>query len=79
MYDSFGLKGTIPGHSQIWLIPDGDEPPGQQNYAGPNNNHGANGENVLFCDGYMMDGFPHKEYSHRYALSQDDRTDLTEH
>jgi len=71
IYNSFGLKGIIPGPSQIWLMLDGDEPPGHQNYPDPNNNHGASGGNVSFCDGHVS-WIPVKEYLYRYELSQDE-------
>lgn len=71
MYDTFGLKGTVPGPSAIWLIPDGDEPPGRQNFPDPNNNHGDEGSNVAFCDGHV-EWIPTKRYLYRYELSQDE-------
>ena len=75
MFDTFGLKGTVPGPSQIWLIPDGDDPnPGRQNYPDPVNNHGASGSNVLFCDGHV-EWIPEKTHLFRYELSQDEKRD----
>jgi prepilin-type processing-associated H-X9-DG protein len=60
MFHTFGLKGNAPGPSQIWLIPDGDDPhPGGQNYPDPVNNHGETGGNVLYCDGHRV-GFPRR-------------------
>lgn len=75
MFDTFGLKGTVPGPSQIWLIPDGDDPfPGRQNYPDPVNNHGAAGSNVLFCDGHV-EWIPEKKHLYSYELSQDEDRD----
>ncbi len=74
MFDTFGLKGTVPGPSQIWLIPDGDDPPGRQNFPDANNNHGASGGNVLQCDGHV-EWIPTKIYLFRYELSQDEHRD----
>ncbi len=70
-YGTFGLKGIKPGPSQIWLVLDGDEPPGNQNYPDPNNNHGAEGGNVSFCDGHVQ-WVPVKKYVYQYELSQDE-------
>jgi prepilin-type N-terminal cleavage/methylation domain-containing protein/prepilin-type processing-associated H-X9-DG protein len=75
MFDTFGLKGTVPGPSRIWLIPDGDDPyPGRQNYPDPVNNHGATGSNVLFCDGHV-EWIPEKKFLFMYELSQDEKRD----
>jgi prepilin-type N-terminal cleavage/methylation domain-containing protein/prepilin-type processing-associated H-X9-DG protein len=70
-YDVFGLKGVLPGPSQIWLFVDGDEPPGRQNYPDPNNNHGDKGGNVSFCDGHAG-WVSRKAYLYSYELSQDE-------
>jgi prepilin-type N-terminal cleavage/methylation domain-containing protein/prepilin-type processing-associated H-X9-DG protein len=75
MFDTFGLKGTVPGPSQIWLIPDGDDPyPGRQNYPDPVNNHGETGSNVLYCDGHVA-WIPEKNHLYAYELSQDENRD----
>ena len=49
-----GLVGTVPGPSRIWLLYDADDgkPSGSNNYPNPVDNHGADGANVLFCDGH---------------------------
>lgn len=74
MFDTFGLQGTVPGPSQIWLIPDGDDPPGRQNFPDPQNNHGAEGANVLHCDGHV-EWIPTRIYLYRYELAQDEHRD----
>jgi prepilin-type N-terminal cleavage/methylation domain-containing protein/prepilin-type processing-associated H-X9-DG protein len=75
MFDTFGLKGTVPGPSRIWLIPDGDDPyPGRQNYPDPVNNHGASGSNVLLCDGHV-EWIPEKKHLFSYEQSQDEKRD----
>ena len=70
-YDTFGLKGTIPGPSQIWLILDGDEPPLLQNFPDKYNNHGDKGGNVVCCDGHT-EWIPTAQYLYRCELSQDE-------
>ena len=49
-----GLVGTVPGPTRIWLLYDADDgkPTGKNNYPDPVDNHGADGSNVLFCDGH---------------------------
>ncbi len=76
-YDAFGLKGVVPGPAQIWLIPDGDEPPGRQNFPDKNNNHGDRGGNVVFCDGHAM-WVPTSRYDYMYELSQDENRSAPE-
>lgn len=70
-YNAFGLKGTVAGPSRIWLVVDGDEPPGRQNYPDPNNNHGDAGGNASFCDGHV-EWVPRKQYLAAYEMSQDE-------
>ncbi len=69
-YNAFGLRGRVPGPSQIWLALDGDEPPGRQNYPDANNNHGESGGNVSFCDGHV-EWITASRYLYRFELSQD--------
>ena len=49
-----GYVGTVPGPTRIWLLYDADDgkPTGKNNYPDPVDNHGADGSNVLFCDGH---------------------------
>ncbi len=70
-YDTFGLKGIVPGPSQIWLILDGDEPPLLQNFPDKYNNHGDKGGNVVCCDGHT-EWIPTAQYLYRCELSQDE-------
>jgi type II secretory pathway pseudopilin PulG len=70
-YDSFGLKGTRPSPSDIWLITDGDEPPGIQNFPDENNNHGASGANSACVDGHAA-WVRRREFIFKYELSQDE-------
>jgi len=54
---SFGLRGTVPGPSQTWLMVDADlfgsTLAGAINdYPDPTDNHGATGHNALFADGH---------------------------
>jgi prepilin-type N-terminal cleavage/methylation domain-containing protein len=68
-FDSFGLKGTKPGPSAIWLLLDGDETSG--NYPSSTGNHGPQGLNVEFCDGHV-DWITQKQWNFSYELSQDE-------
>jgi len=49
-----GALGAVPGASRIWLLYDADDgkPTGKNNYPDPADNHGADGVNILFCDGH---------------------------
>jgi len=55
----FKLKGTTGSPSKIWIIHDGDDavsfPPGKSSnndYPDSVDNHGAEGANVIYCDGH---------------------------
>jgi prepilin-type N-terminal cleavage/methylation domain-containing protein/prepilin-type processing-associated H-X9-DG protein len=52
----FGLQGQRIGPTQIWLIFDGDRdgPGAIGNYPDKNDDHGAEGGNILFCDGHVQ-------------------------
>ncbi len=79
---SFGLRGTIPGPSAIWLFVDADEgpsvgpgnrplsPPARNDYPDKWDNHGADGYNGVFCDGHA-EWIRGKEFVRRLELSQD--------
>jgi prepilin-type N-terminal cleavage/methylation domain-containing protein/prepilin-type processing-associated H-X9-DG protein len=56
---AFGLRGTVPGPSRIWLMVDADSILSVQtdkgsinDYPDPYDNHGAAGHNALFADGH---------------------------
>jgi prepilin-type processing-associated H-X9-DG protein len=54
-----GFIGMVPGPSRIWLQMDADDMPTtgisiHNNYPDPDNNHGAAGANVNFCDGHAQ-------------------------
>ena len=54
-----GFIGMVPGPSRIWLQIDADDMPNtgisiHNNYPDPDNNHGAAGANVNFCDGHAQ-------------------------
>ena len=51
----FGLKGHVTGPSEIWLIKEADYsyPGAMNNYPDEGDNHGAEGENVLFADAHV--------------------------
>lgn len=54
---AFGLTGTIPGPSRIWLQVDADSlfstlPGAINDYPDPTSPHGPDGHNANFCDGH---------------------------
>jgi len=72
----FGLRGVRISASQIWLIVDGDRNPGGpgaiNNYPDKNDDHGAEGGNVLLCDGHVAWVKGGKNYVVSYEISQDE-------
>jgi len=73
---AFGMKGWIPGPSQVWLFADADKTrPGVAgalpNWPDKSDNHGEVGGNVSFCDGHA-EFIRQREYFYRYELSQDE-------
>ena len=71
----YGLQGTTVGASQIWLIMDGDRSgPGQarNNRPDPCDNHGAEGGNILMCDGHVEWVKGGKNYDVKYEIAQDE-------
>lgn len=70
---AFGLKGTVVGPTDIYLIFDGDGqgPGARNNYPDVNDNHGESGTNYQMCDGSAR--FVKKEgYLLAYEKSQDE-------
>jgi len=68
-FNNFGLHGTIPGPSRIWLLLDGDD--GFGNYPSEDRNHGTRGLNVEFCDGHV-EWITRPKWALSYELSQDE-------
>jgi prepilin-type N-terminal cleavage/methylation domain-containing protein/prepilin-type processing-associated H-X9-DG protein len=70
-----GLRGRQVGPTEIWLIVDGDRfGPGQvNNYPDRNDDHGAEGGNILMCDGHVEWVKGGKNYVFKYELSQDEQ------
>ncbi len=70
----FGLKGMQISATQIWLIfdGDGDGPRAINNYPDPNDNHGAEGGNILMCDGHVQWVKGGKNYVIAYETAQDE-------
>ena len=73
---AFGLRGTIPGPSRIWLQVDADSlfatfPGAINDYPDPGDNHGAAGHNVNFGDGHA-NFVTIKRYLFERELSQDE-------
>jgi prepilin-type processing-associated H-X9-DG protein len=65
----FKLKGQLGSPCNIWIMYDGDD-----GVAGSNNdypdaidNHGADGGNVIFCDGHA-EWTPASRYAERFAF-----------
>ena len=54
----FMLKGTTGSPCKVWIILDGDDPisyggkTSNNDYPDPPDNHGAEGGNIIFCDGH---------------------------
>lgn len=69
-HDSFGLKGVVPGASQIWIIVD-NQSLGEPYYPDKLDNHGSDGANVGFCDGHVT-WVTRQSYLRSYELSQDE-------
>jgi prepilin-type processing-associated H-X9-DG protein len=72
----FGLRGMRVGPTQIWLIVDGDRqgPGAQNNEPDANDDHGAEGGNVLMCDGHVQWIKGGKNYRKQFETSQDENT-----
>ena len=65
-----------PGPSRIQLIHDADDqfaslPGSLNNYPDKTDNHGAAGENVIYCDGHAA-WVPAKNFLNDYNISNDD-------
>jgi prepilin-type N-terminal cleavage/methylation domain-containing protein/prepilin-type processing-associated H-X9-DG protein len=73
---AFGLKGTVAGAVNNWLMVDADDevapgPPVSYNdYPDSLNNHGAEGANVNFADGHAQ-WVKQRDYVYSYELSAD--------
>lgn len=68
--DSLGLKGTIPGPSQIWVLLDGDDI-NTPNYPTRTGNHGEAGINAACADGHVG-WVKQSRYLLEYERSQDE-------
>jgi prepilin-type N-terminal cleavage/methylation domain-containing protein/prepilin-type processing-associated H-X9-DG protein len=70
----FGLRGQRIGPTQIWLIFDGDRggPGAVNNYPDKNDDHGAEGGNILFCDGHVQWVKGGMNYVIAYETGQDE-------
>jgi len=68
------LKGVHVGPTQIWLIVDGDRAGSgaANNYPDKNDDHGAAGGNVLFCDSHVQWVKGGKNYILSYETAQDE-------
>ena len=74
----FGLRGQLISPTQIWLIFDGDRwnpranDNRNNNYPDPWDDHGAEGGNILMCDGHVQWVKGGKNYIFSYELGQDE-------
>ena len=71
---AFGLKGQVIPASKIWIIMDGDGggPGAVNNYPDKNDNHGAEGGNVLMVDGHVDWVRGGTNYIFNYEQAQDE-------
>lgn len=69
-HNAFGLKGVVPGPSRLWIIID-QTLPGIWYYPDAQDNHGAAGAHVGFCDGHV-EWVRTANYVFSYELSQDE-------
>lgn len=76
-HSAFGLKGTIPGPSQIALILDNSWS-GNQDYPDRDDNHGSAGGNFGFCDGHV-EWVSRSQYLFVHERSQDDDRSAVEY
>jgi prepilin-type N-terminal cleavage/methylation domain-containing protein/prepilin-type processing-associated H-X9-DG protein len=70
----FGLRGQVIPASKIWIIVDGDGggPGAVNNYPDPNDNHRAEGGNVLMVDGHVDWVKGGRNYVFNYEQAQDE-------
>jgi prepilin-type processing-associated H-X9-DG protein len=70
----FLLRGQTISATQIWLIVDGDRggPGAINNYPDRNDDHGAEGGNILMCDGHVQWVKGGRNYVISYETSQDE-------
>ena len=74
-------RGMQPGAVRVWLMADADDlwtdahgnpiPGSINNWPDPTDNHGAAGDNVVYCDGHG-EWVPQKSYMNAYNISFDD-------
>jgi prepilin-type N-terminal cleavage/methylation domain-containing protein/prepilin-type processing-associated H-X9-DG protein len=70
--NTFGLKGQTIGPSDICIILDGDRDGPLNNFPDKQDNHGAEGGNVLFCDGHVNWVKGGTNYVRMYETGQDE-------
>jgi prepilin-type N-terminal cleavage/methylation domain-containing protein/prepilin-type processing-associated H-X9-DG protein len=70
----FGLRGQKISPTQIWLIFDGDRfgPGARNNIPDKVDDHGAEGGNILFCDGHVQWVKGGQNYVISYETAQDE-------
>jgi hypothetical protein len=72
---NFPNRGMKPGPTRVWLFTDADDVhadgSGINNYPDPTDNHGAAGDNVMFCDGHA-EWVPLRQYLNSFNLSFDE-------
>ena len=72
--NAFKLKGQVMRPHDICIVQDGDRegPGGKNNFPDANDNHGAAGGNVLFCDGHTEFVPGGMNYVFNYEKGQDE-------
>ena len=70
LHDAFGLKGTVPGPSRIWLIMDWTMAD-NNHYPDAADNHSTEGSNIAMTDGHV-EWVPARDFVRSYEMSQDD-------
>ncbi|MCS1407721.1 MAG: Type II secretion system protein G [Verrucomicrobia subdivision 3 bacterium] len=70
-HNAFGLKGTVPGPSRMWLLTDNQALGFFDHYPDSEDNHGEKGANISFCDGHI-EWVSRNEFIYSNELSEDE-------
>ena len=72
---NYANRGLKPGPTRVWLFMDADDThangSGINNYPDATDNHGAAGENIMFCDGHA-EWVPTKKFLDLFNISFDE-------
>jgi prepilin-type N-terminal cleavage/methylation domain-containing protein/prepilin-type processing-associated H-X9-DG protein len=75
---NFENRGLRPGPTRVWLFADADDSNmsgGINNYPDKTDNHGADGVNIMFCDGHA-EWVPVRQYLNSFNISFDENRKL---